>query len=67
MQTHFRNRQVPPVTSTQLASVSIDPKELYWSPIFYGWRFCGSLSTKFKHYSTGAILAELNLIPNPEA
>ena len=67
MKTHFRNRQVPPVTCAQLVSVSIDPDDLFWSPIFSSWVFCGPLIIEFPYYTTGALLAKLNLTPNPEA
>jgi len=67
MKTHFRNRQVPPVTAAQLVSVSVDPDDLFWSPTFHTWRFCGPLSIKFPYSTMGAILSKLNLTPNPEA
>ena len=67
MKTHFRNRQVPPVTCDELLSVSIDPRDLFWSPTFHEWVFCGPLIIEFPYHTTGAILAKLNLTPNPEA
>ena len=67
MKTHFRNRQVPPVTCAQLVSVSVSPDDLFWSPTFNSWRFCGPLSIEFPYSTTGALFAKLNLIPNPEA
>ena len=67
MKTHFRNRQVPPVTAAQLVSVLANPDDLFWSPTFHSWRFCGPLIIEFPYSTTGAILAKLNLTPNPEA
>ena len=67
MKTHFRNRQVPPVTCAQLVSVSVSPDDLFWSPTFHSWVFCGPLIIEFPYSTTGALLAQLNLTPNPEA
>ena len=67
MQTHFRNRQVPPVTGAQLLSVGVDEDDLFWSPTFHSWSFCGLLSIKFPYSTMGAILDKLNLTPHPEA
>ena len=67
MKTHFRNRQVPPVTCAQLVSVSVSPDDLVWSPTFNSWVFCGPLIIEFPYSTTGALLAKLNLTPNPEA
>jgi len=67
MKTHFRNRQVPPVTYAQLVSVSVSPDDLFWSPTFHSWVFCGPLIIEFPYSTTGALLAKLNLTPNPEA
>lgn len=67
MQTHFRNVQIPPVTDAQLVEVLINPKDLFWSPTFNCWRFCGPLIIQFPYSTTGAILAKLDLIPTPGA
>ena len=67
MQTHFYNRQIPPVTAAQLRSASISPDDLFWSPTFNSWVFCGPLIIKFPYLTTGAMLARLNLTPNSEA
>jgi hypothetical protein len=67
MKTHFNNRQVSPVTAAQLVSVSVDPDDLFWSPTFHTWSFCGPLRIKFPYSTMGAILSKLNLTPNPEA
>ena len=67
MQTHFSNRQIPPVTAMQLLSVSVNPDDLFWSPTFNSWVFCGPLIIEFPYFTTGALLAKLNLTPTPGA
>jgi hypothetical protein len=63
--THFRNRQIPPVTAQQLRSVGKDPDCLYWSPDFCCWRLSGDWIRPYA--TTGRLLAELGLSINPEA
>ncbi|NBT76630.1 MAG: hypothetical protein EBT15_11840 [Betaproteobacteria bacterium] len=67
MKTHFSNRAVPPVTAEQLRSVGVDPSDLWWSPTFHSWMFCGPLAAQNPYATTGATLAKLGLTPNPDA
>jgi hypothetical protein len=67
MKTHFSNRAVPPVTAEQLRSVGVDPSDLWWSPTFNTWAFAGDLVVRFPYSSTGHILTELGLTPDPRA
>lgn len=67
MQTHFRNRSIPPVTAEQLRSVGVDPSDLYWSGDFRSWRISGPVAVRSPYFTTGQILHELGLTPNPEA
>ena len=67
MQTHFTNRAVPPVTADQLRSVGVDPDQLWWSPTFRSWVFCGPIVVAHPYSSTGMIIYALGLTPNPAA
>lgn len=67
MQTHFSNPRIAPVTAEQLQSVGIDPTELWFSPTFRSWVFCGATCQRFPYRTTGGILASLGLTPDPEA
>ena len=67
MQTHFRNRFIPPVTADQLRSVGVDPSDLYWSADFSSWRISGPTAVASPYFTTGQILHELGLTPNPAA
>ena len=67
MKTHFNNRAVPPVTPEQLRSVGVDPDDLWWSPTFRSWVFCGPIVQHHPYSSTGMILNILGLTPNPDA
>jgi len=67
MKTHFRNYSVPPVTAEQLRSVGVDPSDLYWSPTFNSWCLCGPVIVALPYHTTGQLLHELGLTPNPEA
>jgi hypothetical protein len=67
MQTHFRNPAVPPVTAAQLHSVGVDRSDLYWSATFRCWRFCGATAAGSPYFTTGQILHELGLTPDPRA
>lgn len=66
MKTHFNNRAIPPVTAEQLRSVGVNPTDLWWSPTFRTWVFAGATCVRYP-YSTGGVLAALNLTANPEA
>jgi hypothetical protein len=67
MKTHFKNPHVAPVTATQLERAGVDPSDFYWSGTFQAWRFCGAVCLRFPYQTTGAILAALNITPNPQA
>jgi len=67
MKTHFSNRAVPPVTAEQLRSVGVNPSDLWWSPTFHSWMFCGPLAAQNPYATTGATLAALGLTPDPRA
>ena len=67
MKTHFTNRSIPPVTADQLRSVGVNPSDLWWSPTFQSWGFCGATCVRHPYGTTGAIIAALGLTPNPEA
>jgi len=67
MKTHFSNRAVHPVTADQLRSVGVCPSDLWWSPTFRCWVFCGPLAVQYPYATTGAILARLGLAPHPDA
>jgi hypothetical protein len=67
MQTHFRNPATPPVSPDQLRSVGVDPTDLYWSGTFRSWRFAGATASRSPYFSTGQILHELGLTPDPRA
>lgn len=67
MQTHFRNPAIPPVTAEQLRSVGVDPSDLYWSGDFRTWRLSGPVALASPYFTTGQILHELGLTPNPLA
>ena len=67
VQTHFREVAFPPVTAEQLASVGIDRSDLYWSATFRCWRFCGATAAASPYFTTGQILHELGLSPDPRA
>jgi hypothetical protein len=67
MKTHFREIAFPPVTAEQLASVGIDRSDLYWSGTFSCWRFCGETARNSPYATTGQILHELDLTPDPRA
>jgi hypothetical protein len=67
MKTHFKNHAIPPVTAEQLQSVGVDPSDMWFSPTFQTWVFSGLTIQRFPYQTTGAILAELRLTPNPEA
>lgn len=70
MKTHFRNYAIPPVTAEQLRSVGVDPSDLWFSPTFRTWVFCGDTCQRFSgavSLSTGHIIKALGLTPNPEA
>jgi len=67
MQTHFRNPATPPVSPDQLRSVGVDPTDLYWSGTFCSWRFAGATASRSPYFSTGQILHELGLTPDPRA
>ena len=64
----FSNRAVPPVTADQLRSVGVDPSDLWWSPTFNTWVFCGETCRRCNQgrvipMSTGQILSFLGLTP----
>lgn len=66
--THFRNPLVPPVTGQQLEAAGASSTDLYWSPTFAEWAFCGHTCERFNYgrtvpLSTGHILAALGLTP----
>lgn len=63
----FRNPSIPPVTAEQLRSVGIDPSDLYWSADFRCWRLSGPVALASPYFTTGQILHELGLTPNPAA
>ena len=67
MKTHFSNVAQPPVTPEQLRSVGVDPRDLYWSGTFRSWRFAGEIAVQNPYATTGAILTELGLTPDPRA
>ncbi len=67
MKTHFRDPATPPVTPAQLLSVGVDPTDLYWSGTFHSWRFAGATANRSPYFSTGQILHELGLSPDPRA
>lgn len=67
MKTHFKNQAIPPVTAAELESVGVAPTDLWFSPTFRSWVFAGRTCLRFPYHTTGAILAELGLTPNPEA
>jgi hypothetical protein len=67
MKTHFSNYSIPPVTAAQLESVGVNPSDLWFSPTFQTWVFCGKTCEHFQYHSTGSVLAQLGLVPNPEA
>ena len=67
MKTHYRDPYHPPVTAAQLTGTGVDPSDLYWSGTFRSWRFAGATCQRFPYQTTGAILAALQLTPNPEA
>jgi hypothetical protein len=67
MKTHFRNPAFAPVTPDQLRSVGVDPTDLYWSDTFRSWCFAGVTASRSPYFSTGQILHELGLTPDPRA
>lgn len=67
MKTHFRDPAVPPVTAAQLRAVGIDPSDLYWSGDFCCWRLSGPVALASPYFTTGQILHELGLSPDPRA
>lgn len=67
MQTHFRNPSIPPVSADQLRAAGVDPSDLYWSADFRSWRISGPTAVASPYCTTGQILHELGLTPNPAA
>ncbi|MFZ9656967.1 MAG: hypothetical protein ACO29V_15030 [Limnohabitans sp.] len=67
MKTHFHDPAIAPVTPEQLRSVGVDPTDLYWSGTFRSWRFAGATASRSPYFSTGQILHELGLTPDPRA
>ena len=65
MKTHFRNRQIPPVTAQELVSVGVNPEDLWFSPTFNCWVFSGATCANYPHLmTTGAIIRALGLAPH---
>ena len=67
MKTHFHDPAIAPVTPEQLRSVGVDPADLYWSGTFRSWRFSGAIASYSPYFTTGQILQELGLTPDPRA
>lgn len=67
MTTHFRNIAFRPLSDEQCRSVDIDPSDLYWSATFRCWRFCGATAAASPYFTTGQIIHELGLTPDPRA
>ncbi len=65
--THFRCIAFRPLSDEQLQSVGIDPSDLYWSATFSCWRFCGETSRNTPYFTTGQIIHELGLTPDPRS
>ena len=67
MITHFRNIAFRPLSDEQCRSAGIDPSDLYWSATFRCWRFCGATAAASPYFTTGQIIHELGLTPDPRA
>jgi hypothetical protein len=67
VKTHFNNYATPPVTAEQLAAIGVNPDDLWFSPTFRTWVFCGDTCRRFPFATTGGILQKLGLTPNPDA